>query len=34
VEFEAPWHVISRGHDVVLPNEELNAELAAVADIP
>ena len=29
VEFEAPWHVISLGHDTVVPNVELNAELAA-----
>jgi Domain of unknown function (DUF4926) len=29
VEFEAPWHVLSLGHDTVVPNDELNAELAA-----
>jgi hypothetical protein len=29
VEFEAPWHVLSIGHDAVVPNDELNAELAA-----
>jgi Domain of unknown function (DUF4926) len=28
VEFEAPWHC-SLGHDTVVPNDELNAELAA-----
>jgi hypothetical protein len=29
VEFGAPWHVLSLGHDTVVPNDELNAELAA-----
>jgi hypothetical protein len=23
VEFEAPWHVLSLGHDTVVPNDEL-----------
>ena len=30
VEFEAPWQVLSIGHDAVVPNDELNAELAAI----
>jgi hypothetical protein len=29
VEFEAPWHVLSLGHDTVVPHDELSAELAA-----